>query len=480
MKDDGIPEFAVVGHPNEGKSSVVSTLTEDDSVRVSPTPGETTHCRVFPVSIDGEEIIRFIDTPGFQNPEQTLLWMKHYDGPDEHIVRDFRREHCEKNNFRGDCELFDPIERGAGIIYVVDGSRPLRKMDKAEMEALRLTGRPRMALINCKDEEERYLDQWKNEFRKHFNSIRVFNSNRATYAERIDLLESLKGIDQDWQPAISKVVSAFKRDWKSRNAFTVDAIILMLEDCLSFYVTENFSDKLKETSIKEKLKKEYMGSIEKIERKFHEKIRKAYKHNIFNYSLPEESILGENLFSKTTWQFLGLTSKQLITASALAGLTAGAFIDIAAAGLTFGIFSSIGGALGAAYAALGGGERLSKAKVRGIPLGGQQIKIGPNESLQFMYILLDRSLIFYSHIINWAHGRRDYTSSKDADVASKEKRGYTATWNNSEKIPFNLFFKALRSGNDAKKESGKERMRQVLTAKLQEISRSESVYTNPS
>ena len=215
MKADGIPEFAVIGHPNEGKSSVVSTLTEDDSVRVSPTPGETTHCRMFPVSIDGEEIIRFIDTPGFQNPEQTLLWMKKYKGSDEHIVRDFRREHQEKKNFRGDCELFEPVERGAGIIYVVDGSRPLRKMDKAEMEILRLTGRPRMALINCKDEEERYLDQWKNEFRKHFNSIRVFNSNRATYAERIDLLESLKGIDQDWQPAISKVISAFKKDWKS-------------------------------------------------------------------------------------------------------------------------------------------------------------------------------------------------------------------------------------------------------------------------
>ena len=114
----------------------------------------------------------------------------------------------------------------------------------------------------------------------------------------------------------------------------------------------------------------------------------------------------------------------------------------------------------------------------GFHLGGQQIKIGPNENLQFIYILLDRNLIFYSHIINWAHGRRDYASSKGSDSARKEKRGYTATWNNSEKMPFNLFFKSVRSGNESKKDSEKERMRQVLTAKLEEISKSESVYAN--
>ena len=32
MSSDGIPEFAIVGHPNEGKSAVVSTLAEDDTV----------------------------------------------------------------------------------------------------------------------------------------------------------------------------------------------------------------------------------------------------------------------------------------------------------------------------------------------------------------------------------------------------------------------------------------------------------------
>ena len=43
-----VPSFAVVGHPNEGKSSVVATLTENDRIRVSPVPGETVKAAEYP------------------------------------------------------------------------------------------------------------------------------------------------------------------------------------------------------------------------------------------------------------------------------------------------------------------------------------------------------------------------------------------------------------------------------------------------
>lgn len=250
MNPGMIPEFAIVGHPNEGKSSVVSTLAEDDSVRVSPVPGETIQCQTFPVSIDGQEIIRFTDTPGFQNPRQTLEWMKNYQGKDSEIVDSFCQFHKDNPDFKDDCELFSPIARGAGIIYVVDGSRPLRSTDKAEMDVLRLTGRPRMAIINCKEDQADYLEQWKNEFRKHFNSVRVFNAHKATYAERIELLETLKSIDQDWQPFLEKVISAFKKEWEHRNTLVVDIIYSMFIQCLQFSISRNFTDKSGTDTIK--------------------------------------------------------------------------------------------------------------------------------------------------------------------------------------------------------------------------------------
>ena len=59
------PRFAVVGHPNKGKSSIVATLAEDDSVAISPVPGTTKRARVYPMRVDGEVLYELIDTPGF-------------------------------------------------------------------------------------------------------------------------------------------------------------------------------------------------------------------------------------------------------------------------------------------------------------------------------------------------------------------------------------------------------------------------------
>ena len=474
MRDNVVPEFAIIGHPNEGKSAVVSTLAEDDSVRVTPYPGETIVCQTFPVTVDGREIIRFTDTPGFQNPRRILAWMKSFPGPDNRILQEFIDTHSDDPDYREDCELFKPVARGAGIIYVVDGSRPVRKVDLFEMEILRLTGRPRMAIINCKENETGYLDSWKSEFRKHFNAIRLFNAHKATYAERIVLLENLKGIDQDWEPALEKVILALKEDWRQRNALTAEIICDMTEACLTYRITKKITKDRDENSLRNQLREEYKAGIEKIEKSAHRKIRKNFKHNIFNYDLPPHSILHEDLFDKKTWQVLGLTPKQLITAAGLAGGTMGAAFDFAAAGLTFGIFTAIGGIAGAGWMALGGGKRLSKTKVMGLHLGGQLMRIGPIENMQFMYVLMDRALIFYSHIINWAHGRRDYPDVK-TQSAKDQKIGFTSQWNKRIKNSYREFYVSVPSGDDEKRARTRRAFVELLQKQLLEISLSENV-----
>jgi hypothetical protein len=472
-----VPEFAIVGHPNEGKSSVVSTLAEDDSVRISATPGETVVCRRFPVRIDGREIIGFVDTPGFQNPLQCLEWMRSYSGSDPEIVAAFLGTHRADPDFRDDCELFSPIADGAGIIYVVDGSRPLRNVDRAEMEVLRLTGRPRMAIINCKEEETRYLEQWKGEFRKHFNSVRVFNAHKATYAERIDLLESLKGIDQDWQPALEEVIRAFKQEWRRRCVQSAETFCRMLEGVLTHRMHRNFTDEADEATLAEKLQEAYNREVARMEKKAHGEIRGLFKHNVFNIDLPAWSILATDLFSEETWQLLGLTRKQLITAAGLSGVAAGAALDLAAHGLSFGIFATIGGLAGAGWAALGGGGKLSRSRLAGLHLGGRQVRMGPVENIQLLYILLDRALIFYALVSNWAHGRRGGAGSPPG--AGSRKAGFTARWSESQRKVCTQFFKTVRSGQEPKAEAARHALQEVLLVEMEKISRSDGAPGMP-
>jgi len=185
------------------------------------------------------------------------------------------------------------------------------------MEILPLTGLPRMAILNSKDPDTDYLEQWKEEFRKTFNVFRIFNAHRATYAERIALLESLKHIDQDRQATLDTVIAAFKKDWAQRNLSCAGIITDMLAECLSYTLVRNLVDAADEERLQADMRQAYEKNIRKIESRAYLRIRSLFKHNIFNYDLPTQSILHEDLFSDSTWKFLGLSRNQQIISGAL-------------------------------------------------------------------------------------------------------------------------------------------------------------------
>ena len=462
-----IPEFAILGHPNEGKSSVVSTLTENDQVKISQFPGETKVSKRYTITIDEEKIISFVDTPGFQAPKKTLAWFKAFKGPSDKIVEKFINTFKDDPFYADECELLQPVAQGAGIIYVVDGARPVRDDDLAEMEILRLTGRPRMAIINSKTSEKNYISDWKLEFRKHFNSIREFDSNTADFSERIKMLESLKAIDQELEDVLSRVIFAFKKEWEKRNSLVAALISLTIEKSLTFFVSEAVTRSSDKEKIKIKLDKKYQASIKSFEKLMFKKIRALYKHTLFEYHLSEYSILRHDLFSKQTWEVLGLTKQQLAATGAVIGGTAGAVLDTAAAGITFGIFTAVGGALGAGSAWFGG-KKMARVKKAGMRLGQDKLQLGPNKNIQFLYILIDRVLIYYSHIINRSHGRRDL--QEVSQQKENGKKGYSTGFSTKQKKICTKYFKAVSGQSFIKDKNAISDFEKFIESMLNKIS----------
>lgn len=469
--------FAVVGHPNEGKSSVVSTLTEDDSVRITPTPGETVVCRAFPVIIDGRELARFIDTPGFQSPRATLAWLQAHQGPD--MLAAFRREHAHDARYRGECELFKPLVDGSEIIYVLDASRPLRAVDIAEMEILRLTGIPRMAVINSKEEDESYVPAWRDELRKHFNAVRIFNAHRATYAERIALLDNLKSIDQEWEAPLKTVIAALEEDWLRRLNQTAWLITGLIGQCLAYRVSQDFPPEREPHDLLKKLTHAYREHITRLERDTHLKIRALFKHNIFDYHLPEQTVQGDDLFQERTWRMLGLRPFQLAAAGAVAGGGIGLGIDAAAGGASLGAFALVGGLLGAGTALLGG-KRMITYEIKGPRLGALQMKkrmgdflliVGPNKNAQFPFVLLDRALLFFTRTINWAHARREGNQGP-----ADEPEGFVARFSETQSKLCQAFFQAARTGDEMRMQGLEESMADMLVDFLMSLSTKEYRY----
>ncbi|MBS0014520.1 MAG: GTPase/DUF3482 domain-containing protein [Desulfobacterales bacterium] len=469
-KRSDIPVFAVLGHPNEGKSSVVATLAENDAVPVSPTPGETRQCHDYPVFIDEAEIIRFVDTPGFQNPRAAHKWITQNADPEQPWIDAFIRAHETDAEFAHECRLLTPLAAGAGVIFVVDGTRPVRTADRLEMDILRLTGAPRMAVINTKDRKHGdYIEEWKTAARMHFNIIRVFDAQRASFSERMDLLKSLKVIDPDWDEALQRVIDAFETDWHMRLEQAAAIITDLLASVLQYRAKKTVHDASGTEAVEKQLAVEYRRQVADTEKKAHHRIKKRFKHNIFSYDLPAQSLAGEELFSEKTLKALGLTRSQMAWAGAGIGAGIGAKADLALAGLTFGVFTALGGALGAGSASWGS-RKIARAKIKGQALGGIRIQAGPVKNDQLLYVIIDRSLIYFWHVINWAHSRRDRPETGNgADAGISEF--LTAKWSQKQKKISQRFFKEVRQKGTAAGQQTVQEFSAMMRDLLNEISR---------
>ena len=136
-----------------------------------------------------------------------------------------------------------------------------------------------MAIINSKEDDSEYLSKWQSEFRKHFNSVRVFNSCRANYRQRIELLESLKSIDQELEPVLRQVVEAFQVDWEIRSQRSAAILADCFQDILSYRKAVPCTPEREEDKRRE-LHSEYLAYVSEREREAQQAIRRLFKHNI--------------------------------------------------------------------------------------------------------------------------------------------------------------------------------------------------------
>lgn len=458
-----LPRFAIVGHPNEGKSSIVATLSQDDTVAISPVPGETIQLQRFELKAGRQTIIEFVDTPGFQNPQSTLSWLKNHEDLGEARIARFIEKHQSDPDFHHDCELLKPVVDGAGILYVVDASRPITAIDRAEMEILRLTARPRMAIINPKTTETRFMDDWKLTFRQHFNSVRTFNAQAAEFVDRIELLEALKSIDQDWEPALNEAIELFRMDRKRSIERTSEAIMDHLEQALACQCSAFIEKESGVELEKRRLEDEYRRKLERSEGRFRDHVRDIYHIRRARFELPANSILREDLFSEKSWQALGLTQKQLVIAGALFGGGVGVAADLVAGGVTFGVFSGIGAMMGAG-SAFWKGKDLARAKLNRMPLGGLKVTVGPNVSDQFPFVQLDRDLLYARMAANWAHARQE---SEVTVRVALDKSGPTSAWTQAQLKLVTRYVQAIRKDSAEAIESAAKDFKALLIEALE-------------
>jgi len=403
-----VPRFAIVGHPNKGKSSIVATLAEDDAVAISPHPGTTTLSRAYPMRLDGETLYELIDTPGFQRARETLAWLEAHDrgaGERAAVVREFAAAHADDPRFKDECELLKPIVEGAGILYVVDGSRPYGRHYEAEMEVLRWTGRPRMALINLISSGD-HVEEWRAALSQYFSIVRVFDAVRADFSKRIDLLRAFGAIDESWAPALTRAADALENDREQRRHAAAAEIGNLLVDSLSATVTVPLATSEADATALASGRSKLQERVRRRERDSRRSVQEIYRHAALAIDESTAPYLVADVFSEQSFSVFGLSAAQLALTGAASGAVAGTLIDVALGGASLLLGAGIGAALGAA-GTLAGAGRLAKVTVLGQPVGGYELRVGPITDPNFPWVLLGRALLHANLVAERNHARRE-------------------------------------------------------------------------
>jgi hypothetical protein len=402
------PRFAIVGHPNKGKSSIVATLAEDDTVAISPHPGTTTHARAYPMRLDGEVLYELIDTPGFQRARETLSWLEAHErgaGARAMVVKEFIEAHRDDPRFHDERELLQPIVDGAGILYVVDGSRPYGSQYEAEMEILRWTGRPRMALINLISAGD-HVEEWRAALTQYFSIVRVFDALRADFSKRIELLRAFGAIEESWAEPLNRAADALVADRLRRHRAAALAIAELLIGVLTATVTVPLRDEHADEAARAEGRAKLQDEVRRRERAERRAVQEIYHHGALAAPDAGAPLLVEDVFSERSFNVFGLSGTQLALTGAASGAVAGTVIDVALGGASLLLGAGIGAAVGAVGTMVGAG-RLARVEVLGQPLGGYELRVGPITDPNLPWVLLGRALLHAKLLAERNHARRE-------------------------------------------------------------------------
>ena len=405
--DRPLPTLAVVGHPNKGKSSIVATLAENEQIAIAPDPGTTQTSDGYTVELEGRPLYTLVDTPGFERPRAALAWLNEHAATAADraaTVRRFVETHREGDRFAHECELLRPIIEGAGVLYVVDGSVPYGPEYEAEMQILRWTGQPRMALINPIGEAD-HIDAWRSGLRQYFDVVEVFDALDAPFAKRITLLEAFPALHADWKQPLGEAVDRLQQRRDRRRRESARAIAQMLADVVSMTAEKRLGPHAQTRPHEHALSQRFRDQLRKREQQGRREVEAVYLHHRLAREEQVFELLETDLFSTAHWYLWGLSRGRLAAMGAAGGAVLGGVIDAGVGGATFLLGSVIGGAVGGASAWLGA-DRIERMQVANLPLGGKRLICGPVQSANFAYVVLGRAIQHHALVAGRSHAAR--------------------------------------------------------------------------
>jgi len=400
MRDNSLaPTFTFIGKPNNGKSSIISVLTMDDRIEVSPTVGTTTVANRYSYIYKGESVAHFYDTPGFERAREIYRFIKgstetqSYFG--NRVFYEFIKEHEGDESFFKDIEILKAILDSDFIIFVINSSQKFNlHVTGNELEILKSIEKPVLILFN-QIEKENFQTQWEENLQKFgFEEYFVFNPLKSGYSEIEKLFEklyTLKKSDID-KRYLEFILKTHKKHFEENLNQSIIVIADMLLEMLQFEYIYRFTSSKLSTEQKQEALDRYRKKLFAIEQKRRKQINEIWGyHQIQIVDIQTSIDAKENLH-------LGLTKEKLVALGALGGAT----LTSPLAMFDFGI-SMIGGAVVGGVGAYYASDKL----FLGILQNKKLIYTVEKKNVNVSFILIKRALEHLYRLVQHGHANRE-------------------------------------------------------------------------
>ena len=358
-------KLAVVGHTNVGKTSLLRTLTRDVGFgAISHRPSTTQHVEGARLSVDGEALIELYDTPGFEDAvalyeyiEQLPKTAERLDGPE--LLQRFLNSSEARQRFEQEAKVLRQLLQCDAGFYVIDAREPVLAKYRDELAILAMCGKPLLPVLNFVNSTEQREPAWREVLaRLGLHALVRFDTIAPPQDGEQRLYENLSLVLDSQRPRLQRLIEHNQTQVLVRRKAAYRLIAELLVD-VSACRRSVHPDQLEEAI------QNLHRDVRQREQTCVEALLKLYafrKDDAQASALPlQEGRWGDDLFNPATMKQLGIK----VGGGMAAGAATGVGIDLLTGGLSLGMATVVGAAVGGLTQTFRNyGERL-KGKWRG-------------------------------------------------------------------------------------------------------------------
>ena len=366
MSEQSVPlKLAVVGHTNVGKTSLLRTLTRDVGFgAVSHRPSTPQHVEGVRLSVDGEAVIELYDTPGFEDAvalyeyiEQLGQAGERLDGPEQ--VQRFLNSSEARQRFEQEAKVLRQLLQSDAGLYVIDAREPVLAKYRDELAILSMCGKPILPVLNFVNAVEQRESLWRDMLaRIGLHAVVRFDSVAPPQDGEQRLYENLGLVLDSQRPRLQRLIDYNQAQVQLRRRAGYRLIAELLIDvsaCRRSVHPTQLSTAIE--SLHQDVRQREQLCVEALL-----KLYAFRKDDAKANALPlEEGRWGDDLFNPATMKQVGVK----VGGGMAAGAATGVGIDLLTGGLSLGMATVVGAAVGGLTQTFRNyGERL-KGKWRG-------------------------------------------------------------------------------------------------------------------